>query len=1477
METVLAIIVCISMLAGTLVYVPEQSAAAPIPADAWVTGVVTSDGVTPIPGTYMVAMLFMGDGVQVNSSWTDGSGSYLMGIPSGMDIAVFAVHKDYYFAMDMARAESGHITWSNFTLTSIAPLVTDVLLKGYVLYEDGSPVIGGTLIGMVNAPSDGPPVYANITVQDPSGYYEVYVIPGADGGGPGLLDLPGYPILSNATSEPLVSGMTYWVNLTVHPLQYFDDASIYGTVTDWDTGLPIAGALVSVETNNMWSGDSYSNWTLTDPSGYYHVDIVNGTARVMITKSGYSLFMEEDVDIPSGTSLQMDARLVQTTTTIWGNVFDLKTTLGIAYARVFMIDNLGNMTFAQTDASGDYQMGGLSGTNLTLGAQADGYSWNFTTVSLNPGDVLPMDFGLLAESAWLVGHVTDAMTGGPIQGANVHAYSGSYDRWTNTNETGYYNMTVAPGEYMVEVMAWWNYNQNTSMVTVIDMMENVHDVALVPFRSVTLMGVVTDMFSGAPIAGAWIQAWGDGTMTNATGEYVLMTDPGTKWVYVQAPDYWQNMTEFVMEEMTVIWHNVSLVPYNPPTTVLVYGWVNDSVSNLGIPGATLRVAFPERTYSNQTWTQFDGYYEIWMPPYTLDVTAWANSHDVAFASIDTTSVMSYRLDMVLDPDTTPPALFKTQMPTASVSGNNPMMTYIELTEANLVRMFRLLLMEFNTSADGLWGNYTVIEFEQANFDPFEPSGSMIYEYIGNDTYVYQDLWYADAAFGWVDDGVTQLYYPEMAGWDPIDMVSRYIVRGYYNNATLTDAPGQALFDTSTYQYVRFVFDMPIEPALPGDPGATLDVVTTIAYFEPWSPIWPSGLTNAVIGTVDIDSTTWSPDYTVPSGNYVTLFAAGDWGQNYVVDRTNLTVDNDWPEAIAGLDQDVVVNTEFTVDGSASTDNVGIIEYYWQFTDEDGDLIEFYTESFSYTLTMVGDYTITLVVWDDGLNQASDDVVIHVLEDLPPVADAGPDMTVVEDTLAVFDGSASFDDVGIDNYTWTIVELGVEMYEVAPTYTFADVGTYTVELVVTDTIGQSDLNVTVVTVTDATPPTADAGLDDTVNLGSSVTLDGSASSDDVGVVSWTWTFTDGSPQTLTGETVPYTFTTLGAHTVTLEVADAVGLTATDTVVITVVDGTPPTAAAGSDQTVPMGTLVDFDGSGSSDNVGVVSYTWTFNDGGAVTRTGVSPSYTFDNVGVFVVTLTVEDAAGLTDTDTMTVTVEDTESPVADAGEDQYVLTGDSVDFDGSGSSDNVGVTNYTWTFTDDAAVTLYGVAPSYVFSTDGDITVTLTVRDAAGNTDTDTVVMHVTLANEGPTADAGDDQTVSAGDTVTFDGSGSSDDGGYQNLNYTWHIVGTTIDLYGLYPEHVFDEPGTYVVNLTVTDEGDLTDYDTVTIIVEEKAKSFVESYWWLLVIVAVVVVGAVIFFMMKRGPGGPSKGSADEDEEAEESVEDEAPPEDDEL
>ncbi|OGH31947.1 MAG: hypothetical protein A3I54_01685 [Candidatus Levybacteria bacterium RIFCSPLOWO2_02_FULL_41_11] len=83
---------------------------------------------------------------------------------------------------------------------------------------------------------------------------------------------------------------------------------------------------------------------------------------------------------------------------------------------------------------------------------------------------------------------------------------------------------------------------------------------------------------------------------------------------------------------------------------------------------------------------------------------------------------------------------------------------------------------------------------------------------------------------------------------------------------------------------------------------------------------------------------------------------------------------------------------------------------------------------------------------------------------------------------------------------------------------------------------------------------------------------------------------------------------------------------------------PTANAGSDQTVTEGDTVQFDGSGSTDPDGVVdivSYDWTFGDG--ETGTGISPTHVYDDAGVYTATLTVEDSQGETDSDTVTITV------------------------------------------------------------------------------------------------------------------------------------------------------------------------------------------------------------------------------------------------
>jgi parallel beta-helix repeat protein len=89
-----------------------------------------------------------------------------------------------------------------------------------------------------------------------------------------------------------------------------------------------------------------------------------------------------------------------------------------------------------------------------------------------------------------------------------------------------------------------------------------------------------------------------------------------------------------------------------------------------------------------------------------------------------------------------------------------------------------------------------------------------------------------------------------------------------------------------------------------------------------------------------------------------------------------------------------------------------------------------------------------------------------------------------------------------------------------------------------------------------------------------------------------------------------------------------------------DETKPIADAGPDQLVMNGTTVTFNGSGSTDNLGIANHTWTFTDNNTQVLTGVNTNYPFDNVGNFSVTLNVSDYSGNWDTDKMWVNVTET---------------------------------------------------------------------------------------------------------------------------------------------------------------------------------------------------------------------------------------------
>jgi PKD repeat protein len=178
-----------------------------------------------------------------------------------------------------------------------------------------------------------------------------------------------------------------------------------------------------------------------------------------------------------------------------------------------------------------------------------------------------------------------------------------------------------------------------------------------------------------------------------------------------------------------------------------------------------------------------------------------------------------------------------------------------------------------------------------------------------------------------------------------------------------------------------------------------------------------------------------------------------------------------------------------------------------------------------------------------------------------------------------------------------------------------------------------------------PPVADAGPDQTGPQHTHVTFDGSGSYDDVGIINYWWNFTDGGNVSLTGVNPTYTFDNEGVFNVTLTVMDTIGQTDSDNMFVTVTDGDLPVADAGPDQFEMPGAMIFFDGSGSYDPGhlgepiidGIVNWTWDFIDGSPVQLFGPTPMHQFMNPGVYIVTLTVYDQIGMSDTDTLTVTI------------------------------------------------------------------------------------------------------------------------------------------------------------------------------------------------------------------------------------------------
>ena len=378
------------------------------------------------------------------------------------------------------------------------------------------------------------------------------------------------------------------------------------------------------------------------------------------------------------------------------------------------------------------------------------------------------------------------------------------------------------------------------------------------------------------------------------------------------------------------------------------------------------------------------------------------------------------------------------------------------------------------------------------------------------------------------------------------------------------------------------------------------------------------------------------------------------------------------------------------------------------------------------------------------------------------------------------------------------------------------------------------------------PTASAGDTQTVNEGDTVRLDGSLSTDNVAIDSYGWS---SSVPTLTltnadaeiASFIAPEVDTAGLDIIlTLTVTDTAGLTDSATVLVRVNNVVPdteaPVASAGEPQTVNEGDTVRLDAGLSTDNVAIDSYGWsseiptlTLTNADAEVASFTAPEV--EEAGLeIILTLTVTDTAGLTDSATVLITVNnvpDTEAPVASAGEPQTVNEGDTVRLDGGLSTDNIGIDSYGWSseiptlaLTNADAEVASFIAPE-VEEAGLEIILTLTVTDTAGLTDSATVLITVNNVvvpdTEAPVASAGEPQTVNEGDTVRLDAGLSTDNVGIDSYGWssepTLTLTNADAEVASFIAPEVEEAGLEIILTLTVTDTAGLTDSATVLITV----------------------------------------------------------------
>ncbi len=445
------------------------------------------------------------------------------------------------------------------------------------------------------------------------------------------------------------------------------------------------------------------------------------------------------------------------------------------------------------------------------------------------------------------------------------------------------------------------------------------------------------------------------------------------------------------------------------------------------------------------------------------------------------------------------------------------------------------------------------------------------------------------------------------------------------------------------------------------------------------------------------------------------------------------------------------------------------------------------------------------------------------------AAASPNPQIVCENVHLYDdGSYDPDGGSIQLFEWDIDTDGTYEYTGSDIYFAWTVpGTYYVQMRVTDDEGETDtLDTPLEVMIENALPTAVAYASKTeVLVNELIDFDGSDSYDNdcdgQDIVAWEWDWTNDGVFEGSGEYASHSYSAPGTYYVQLRVTDDEGGTDTLDNPITIhvsVAYEDPIAfadASPNPQIVCEQVHLYDDGSYDPDGGSIQLFEWDIDNDGTYEYTGSDIYYAWTVPGTYYVQMRVTDDEGATDMlDTPLEIMIENALPTAVASASKYeAYIGESIDFDGSGSYDNdcdgQSIVTWEWDWTNDGIFEGSGEYPSHTYFLPGVYQVQLRVTDNEGGTDLLDATLSISITEHkfDPIAFADADpnpQTVC--EQVHLYDDGSYDPDGGLIAGWEWDIDNDgTYEYTGSEIFNAWDVPGTYYVQMRVTDDEGATD------------------------------------------------------------------------